>query len=87
MDDYAALVDVATGKPKIFDTASTGHAYQKPYWTTAGLDDTCWISLSGSDAVAVLDTETGQELAFRDVGNHPQRIRHGYVQEAVASQW
>ena len=87
MDDYAALVDVATGQPKIFDTASTGHAYQKPYWTTAGLDDTCWISLSGSDAVAVLNTETGQELAFRDVGNHPQRIRHGYVQEAVASQW
>lgn len=87
MDDYAALVNVRTGKPKIFDTASTGHAYLKPYWTTEGLDDTCWISLSGSDAVAVLDTETGKELAFRDVGNHPQRVRHGYVSEALAQTW
>ena len=87
MDDYAALVNVRTGKPKIFDTASTGHEYLKPYWTTEGLDDTCWISLSGSDAVAVLDTETGEELAFDDVGNHPQRVRHGYVSEALAATW
>ncbi|KAA1421134.1 serine/threonine protein kinase [Nocardioides humilatus] len=87
MDDYAALVDVATGTPTYYDEASTGHAYEKPYWTTEGLGDTCWISLSGSDSVAVLDTTTGEELAFEGVGNHPQRVRHGYVPESTIAQW
>ena len=79
MDDYVALVDRASTGRKIFDTASTGHAYLKPYWTTEGLDNTCWISLSGSDAVAVIDFETKKELAFLPVGDHPQRVRHGVV--------
>ena len=87
MDDYAALVDRATSSYKIFDTASTGHDYLKPYWTTAGPGNTCWISLSGSDAVSVLDFDTQQELAFLPVGDHPQRIRHGYVPEPVVASW
>jgi hypothetical protein len=87
MDDYATLVDRATGSYKIFDTASTGHPYLKPYWTTEGLDDTCWVSLSGSDAVAVLDFDTQQELAFLPVGDHPQRVRHGVVPEPVVASW
>jgi len=87
MDDYAALVDIATSKATYFDESTTGHAYEKPYWTTEGLRNTCWISLSGSDSVAVLDTETGKELAFRGVGNHPQRVRHGYVRETLISEW
>ena len=87
MDDYAALVDRATGAYRIFDTASTGHPYLKPYWTTEGIGDTCWISLSGSDSVAVLDFGTGKELAFLPVGDHPQRVRHGYVPDAVVASW
>ena len=87
MDDYAALVDRASGSYRIFDTASTGHPYLKPYWTTEGLGDTCWISLSGSDAVAVLDFDTQQELAFLPVGDHPQRVRHGVVPESVVGSW
>lgn len=87
MDDYAALVDRATGNRKIFDTATTGHAYLKPYWTTEGLKNTCWISLSDSDAVAVIDFDTKKELAFLPVGDHPQRVRHGYVPESVVSTW
>jgi len=87
MDDYAALVDRATGSYKIFDTAATGHDYLKPYWTTEGLDDTCWISLSGSDSVAVLDFDTQQELAYLPVGDHPQRVRHGVVPVAVVASW
>ena len=83
MDDYAALVDRRTMKPKIFDTASTGHSYGKPYWTTEGLRNTCWISLSEADSVAVLDFKTKKELAYFGVGDHPQRIRHGYVRESV----
>jgi len=87
MDDYAALVDTRTGKPRYYDAETTGHDYGKPYWTTDGLGDTCWISLSESDAVAVINTTTGEELAYRQVGNHPQRVRHGYVPEALIDAW
>ena len=83
MDDYAALVDRRTMAYKIFDTASTGHYYGKPYWTTEGLDNTCWISLSDADSVAVLDFGSKKEVAYLPVGDHPQRIRHGYVSNAV----
>ena len=83
MDDYAALVDRKTMTHKIFDTKTTGHAYTKPYWTTEGLNNTCWISLSGSDSVAVLDFSKKKELAYLPVGDHPQRVRHGYVREDV----
>ncbi len=87
MDDYAALVDRATGEAKIFDSATTGHGYLKPYWTTEGLNDTCWISLSDSDAVAVLDFDTGEELAYLPVGDHPQRVRHGFVPKSTVASW
>lgn len=85
MDDYAALVDRKTGNHVIFDTATTGHSYGKPYWTTEGRGDTCWISLSEADSVAVIDTTTKKEVAYLPVGDHPQRIRHGYVPEALAA--
>ncbi len=87
MDDYVALVDRATGEPTFFDEETTGHGYLKPYWTTEGLDGTCWISLSESDAVAVLDVDAREEVAFKAVGDHPQRIRHGYVRERLISRW
>jgi hypothetical protein len=87
MDDYAALIDRKTMSYKIFDTASTGHEYLKPYWTTGGLGNTCWISLSGSDSVAVLDFATKRELAYLPVGDHPQRVRHGVVREEVVARW
>lgn len=87
MDDYAALVDRATMKRVIFDKRRTGHLYGKPYWTTEGIADTCWVSLSESDAVAVLDFTRKKELAFRKVGDHPQRIRHGVVRSAIVASW
>ena len=87
MDDYAALVSRETGEARIYDEKSTGHGYKKPYWTTDGLGDTCWISLSDSDAVAVIDFDSGDELAYLAVGDHPQRVRHGYVPEAVVATW
>ncbi len=83
MDDYAALVDRKTMRPTIFDEKTTGHSYGKPYWTTEGLGNTCWISLSEADSVAVLDFGKKKELAYLPVGDHPQRVRHGYVSEAA----
>jgi len=83
MDDYAALVDRKTMDYRIFDSKTTGHSYAKPYWTTEGINNTCWISLSEPDSVAVLSFEKKQELAYLPVGDHPQRIRHGFVSNAV----
>jgi hypothetical protein len=87
MDDYAALVDTRTMRPRIFDRATTGHDYLKPYWTTEGPNGTCWISLSESDAVAVLDVRRRREVAYLPVGDHPQRVRHGVVREVVVAGW
>lgn len=87
MDDYAALVDRETGEARFFDESTTGHTYKKPYWAVEGLGDTCWLSLSDSDAVAVLDVETGEELAYLPVGDHPQRVRLGTVPERVVASW
>jgi hypothetical protein len=83
MDDYAALVDRRTMEYKIFDAKTTGRSYGKPYWTTKGFDDTCWVSLSENDAVAVLDFNTKQQKAYLDVGDHPQRLRQGVISPAV----
>ena len=87
MDDYAALVSRRTGRAKVFDRRTTGHDYLKPYWTTEGLRDTCWVSLSGSDAVVVLDTTERKELAYLDVGDHPQRIRLGVLPTTLVRSW
>lgn len=87
MDDYAALVDSRTTRRWIFDRATTGHDYLKPYWTTEGPHGTCWISLSESDAVAVLDVRRRTEVAYLAVGDHPQRVRQGVVREEVVARW
>jgi hypothetical protein len=87
MDDYAALVDRDTMSYKLFNDETTGHGYGKPYWATEGLHDTCWLSLSEDDAVAVLDFETQEEIAYLPVGDHPQRVRHGYIPATVVASW
>jgi MYXO-CTERM domain-containing protein len=87
MDDYAAIVDRRSFRYKILDKKTTGHYYGKPYWTTEGPGNRCWISLSEADAVAVVDYATGKELAYLKVGDHPQRVRHGYVPERLVRSW
>jgi YVTN family beta-propeller protein len=76
MDDYAALVDVATKEATLVSAGS------KPYWSTTGpTGEHCWVSYSGDDQVVVIDYASGQELARVDVGDHPQRVRAGVVRE------
>jgi len=87
MDDYAALVDRATTERTMFDESTTGHPYGQPYWATEGPGETCWLSLSESDRVAVLDMATKEEVAYLEVGDHPQRIREGVVPESVVATW
>jgi Ca2+-binding RTX toxin-like protein len=79
MDDYVALVDRSSGDFELFNEDTKGKYYGKPYWSTEGPDNTCWISLSDADSLAILDFETGDELAYLPVGDHPQRVRLGVI--------
>jgi YVTN family beta-propeller protein len=76
MSDYAAIVSRATFGYKLFEHI------KKPYWSTNGLDDTCWISSSGDDKVVVLNYATERKVAEVPVGDHPQRVRLGAVARA-----
>jgi YVTN family beta-propeller protein len=78
MSDYAAIVDRDSFDPTI---ASEG---TKPYWSTNGpTGEHCWVSYSGDDEVAVIDYAREQEIARIDVGDHPQRVRMGALNEAL----
>jgi hypothetical protein len=85
MDDYIALVDRASFEYETYlksprtPPAGTDGKYTKPYWSTEAPHNRCWVSLSGSDAVAVFDFATKEEVAYLAVGDHPQRIRHGAI--------
>ena len=83
MDDYVAFVDRESFKFKVLDTSpgtppeGTDGKYTKPYWSTEAPNNRCWVSLSGSDAVAVFDFDTQEEVAYLAVGDHPQRVLYG----------
>lgn len=75
MDDYVAMVDRAT----FSYTLLTGLG-QKPYWVTSNKSgDRCYVSWSGTDQMSVISYDTGKEIKRVNVGDHPQRIREGYV--------
>ena len=75
MDDYVAIVDRESGEHKILNGVG-----EKPYWVTSNkTGDHCYISWSETDAMSVISYETGEVVAHIDVGDHPQRIREGYV--------
>jgi YVTN family beta-propeller protein len=57
-----------------------------PYWATSSPDGRhCFVSLSGSDAISVIDYEAGAEVKVVPVGDFPQRSRLGRVPESVLS--
>lgn len=75
MSDYVAIVNRETFTYKIL----TGLG-EKPYWVTRDKSgDHCYISWSGTDQMSVISFRTGEEVARIDVGDHPQRIREGFV--------
>jgi hypothetical protein len=74
MDDYATIVDRATLQEGPLVSAS------KPYWATiSGDGKDCIISESGADRVTAINFATGQAVTSVPVGDHPQRVRVGYV--------
>ena len=82
MSDYAAIVNRKTLRRKIINVGS------KPYWATNGVAaDECWVSASGDDKVVVLSYRDGSRLATVKVGDHPQRVRAGFVARDVVRAW
>ena len=75
MSDYVALVSRETFEYEIL----TGLG-EKPYWvTTDKSGENCYISWSGTDQISIINYASGEEVARVDVGDHPQRIREGFV--------
>ena len=75
MDDYVALVSRDTFEYQLMTDIG-----EKPYWVTSDkAGENCYISWSATDQMSVISYKTGEEVARIDVGDHPQRIREGYV--------
>ncbi len=78
MDDYAAIVSRSTFAYKLI------FAGQKPYWSTDSRDGNyCFVSWSGTDTVSALSYDKEKEVARIQVGDHPQRVRNGFVRTDV----
>jgi YVTN family beta-propeller protein len=74
MSDYAAIVSRRTFGYTLI------HGGEKPYWSTTSEDGRkCYVSWSGSDRISVISYRTREEIATIPVGDHPQRVRSGYV--------
>jgi DNA-binding beta-propeller fold protein YncE len=74
MSDYAAIVERGTFAHKLI------HGGQKPYWSTNSQDGRyCFVSWSGDDKISAISYKTKREVAQIPVGDHPQRMRIGYV--------
>jgi DNA-binding beta-propeller fold protein YncE len=75
MDDYAAIVSRETLRHRLLRGLGT-----KPYWATTSRDGRyCYVSWSGTDQISVISYRRKREVVRVDVGDHPQRIREGYV--------
>lgn len=74
MDDYVTIVDVESMESSQLIPSG------KPYWATVTPDgDNCLVSESETDSVTVVNFASGERIATVPVGNHPQRVRLGYV--------
>ena len=75
MDDYVALVDLETEEATLLEGLG-----KKPYWVvTDKTGEHCFVSWSETDQVSVINYAEAREVARIDVGDHPQRVREGYL--------
>ena len=55
----------------------------KPYWSTTSADGKlCYVSWSGTDDISVFSYRKRREIRHVKVGDHPQRIRNGFVRQS-----
>ncbi|WP_211348826.1 YncE family protein [Nocardioides litoris] len=79
MSDYATMVVAGRrwGHTKLLKGGL------KPYWVTPSWDGKyCYVSWSGSDTVSRISYKTARIVSTTRVGDHPQRVRNGFVQRA-----
>ena len=77
MDDYAAVVSRRTFGYKLLFSG------EKPYWVTNSRSGRyCLISWSGSDKISVISYRKRKVIANVPVGDHPQRVRNGFVRRS-----
>jgi DNA-binding beta-propeller fold protein YncE len=54
-----------------------------PYWATTSTDGNyCYVSLSGDNAISIIDYRAQSEVGRVAVGKFPQRSRLGHIQES-----
>ena len=82
MSDYVAMVNrrsLSRPEPR-YRLLKLG---LKPYWATTMSDGRrCMVSWSGSDKISIISYRTGKLIKDVPVGNHPQRVRMGYVRKS-----
>jgi YVTN family beta-propeller protein len=89
--DGKRLCDVGTIDNSVSIVRTDGMTVEKtidvgmvPYWATTSPDGLyCFVSLSGSDAISVIDYNAGTEAKVVPVGKFPQRSRLGRVPESL----
>jgi YVTN family beta-propeller protein len=80
MSDYAAIVNRRSIRRPNGPRFKLLHKGLKPYWSTTSADGrSCYVSWSGSDTISVIDYSERRETHNIPVGDHPQRIRTGYL--------
>ncbi len=80
MSDYLTVVDRSSYQRTKLVKKEDG----KPYWVTPSADGRyCYISWSGTDQVAKISYRTGRVVDEKRVGDHPQRIRNGFVARSL----
>lgn len=75
MDDYVAIVDIKSANYQLLEGLG-----KKPYWVvTDKTGEHCFVSWSETDQVSVINYKNAKEVTRIDVGDHPQRVREGYL--------
>jgi DNA-binding beta-propeller fold protein YncE len=77
MDDYVAIVSRSSFAATVIPSG------ERPYWATNSADGKlCFVSLSGDDSVTAVSYDTEKEVARIHVGDHPQRMRMGFIRSS-----
>jgi len=77
MSDYAAIVSRKSFRYTVIREG------EKPYWsTTSANGKRCYVSWSGTDEISVISYKKRKQIAKIPVGDHPQRIRTGFVRKS-----
>ncbi len=83
MSDYATVVSRKRLRSKPSINPRLIQEGTKPYWSTTSANGRqCYVSWSGTDDMSVISYRKRREVRHISVGDHPQRIRNGFVRQA-----